>query len=276
MSLTIPYRGDPKLIGLGFSVFATIIFVESIGSPLMKSCSVVIGLAVGCIISACTGYWSTSKISQAPIATFPWVHTFKLSVDGTLVLPLLIMFACQAVSCMPDILATAEISGVEIEGTKFNSRIQGGILCDGLGSFISALATGPPMVSQAGNNGVIVLTSCAVSLITSQPVEIELTTQTESTSRLGCLVLSGTNGSFRQVRCSLCQYATKCARRHASISIQHNCSRWSSRSRSYRLDASRPVYPDSLLGYRLHRHRAADLVCSNPDILRQQYESSGP
>jgi xanthine/uracil permease len=71
------------------------------------------------------------------------------------------MFACQAVSCMPDILATAEISGVEIEGTEFNSRIQGGILWDGLGSFISALATGPPMVNQAGNNGVIVLTSCA-------------------------------------------------------------------------------------------------------------------
>jgi uracil-xanthine permease len=151
----------PKLIGLGFSVFATIVVVESIGAPLMRSASVIIGLAVGCIISACTGYWSKASINAAPVATFPWTHTFKLSVDGALVLPLLIMFACQAVSCMPDILATAEISGVEIEGSNFNSRIQGGILCDGLGSFVSALATGPPMVSQAGNNGVIVLTSCA-------------------------------------------------------------------------------------------------------------------
>ena len=161
--LTNIHRGHPKLIGLGFSVFATIVLVESIGAPLMRSASVIIGLAVGCIISAATGYWTNSQIEQAPVATFPWVHTFKLSVDGVLVLPLLIMFACQAVSCMPDILATAELSGVEIEGTAFNSRIQGGILCDGLGSFISALATGPPMVSQAGNNGVIVLTSCAVS-----------------------------------------------------------------------------------------------------------------
>lgn len=153
--------GHPKLIGLGFSVFATIVVVESIGAPLMRSASVIIGLAVGCIISGATGYWSTDQLTAAPGATFPWVHTFKLSADGALVLPLIIMFACQAVSCMPDILATAEISGVEIEGTKFNSRIQGGILCDGLGSFFSALATGPPMVSQAGNNGVIVLTSCA-------------------------------------------------------------------------------------------------------------------
>ncbi|TPX16789.1 uncharacterized protein E0L32_012379 [Thyridium curvatum] len=153
--------GDPKLIGLGFSVFISIIIVETVGAPLMRSASVIVGLAVGCIISGVTGYWSTEQIHQAPRGTFLWVHTFKLSVDGALVLPLIIMFACQAVSCIPDILATAELSDVAIEGTEFNSRIQGGILCDGLGSFFSALGTGPPLVSQAGNNGVIVLTGCA-------------------------------------------------------------------------------------------------------------------
>ncbi|KAF4309258.1 hypothetical protein GTA08_BOTSDO02108 [Botryosphaeria dothidea] len=153
--------GDPKLIGLGFSVFATIVLVEFFGSPLMKSASVIFGLAVGCAISGATGYWSSSQIDGAPVATFLWVKTFKLSVDGALILPLLIMFICQGVSTMPDILATAEISGVEIEGLSFNSRIQGGILCDGLGSLFSALGTAGPMVGQAGNNGVIVLTGCA-------------------------------------------------------------------------------------------------------------------
>lgn len=153
--------GHPKLIGLGFSVFATIILVEAVGAPLMRSAAVIIGLAVGCAISGALGYWSTDQLDNAPSGTFLWVHTFELSVDGTLVLPLIIMFACQAVSCIPDILATAELSGVDIEGAEFSSRIQGGILCDGLGSFFSALATGPPLVSQAGNNGVIVLTGCA-------------------------------------------------------------------------------------------------------------------
>ncbi|KUI64772.1 hypothetical protein VM1G_00088 [Cytospora mali] len=153
--------GDPKLIGLGFSVFATIVGVEFLGSPLMKSSSVIFGLAAGCAISGATGYWSPSEIDPAPVVTFLWAKTFKLSVDGALVLPLLIMFVCQGVSTMPDILATAEISGVEIDGTRFNSRIQGGILCDGLGSLFSALGTAGPMVGQAGNNGVIVLTGCA-------------------------------------------------------------------------------------------------------------------
>jgi uracil-xanthine permease len=159
--LTNLLRGDPKLIGLGFSVFVTVIIIEQFGSPLMKSASVILGLAVGCAISGATGYWSSSNITAAPTVTFLWVHTFKLSVDGALVLPLLIMFICEAVSCMPDILATAEISNVDIEGTQFNSRIQGGILCDGLGSLLSAFGTGLPMVSQAGNNGVISLTGCA-------------------------------------------------------------------------------------------------------------------
>ncbi|KAJ4382565.1 hypothetical protein N0V86_001787 [Didymella sp. IMI 355093] len=153
--------GHPKLIGLGFSVFATIVFVEAVGAPLMRSAAVIIGLAVGCAISGALGYWSTDQLKTAPSGTFLWVHTFNLSVDGTLVLPLIIMFACQAVSCIPDILATAELSDVDIEGAEFSSRIQGGMLCDGLGSLFSALATGPPMVSQAGNNGVIVLTGCA-------------------------------------------------------------------------------------------------------------------
>ncbi|KAG9517135.1 putative purine permease, partial [Aureobasidium melanogenum] len=153
--------GDPKLIGLGFSVFASVIMVEQFGSPMMKSAAVLIGLGVGCAISGATGYWSSSNIDSAPAVTFLWAHTFKLSVDGTLVLPLLIMFVCEGVSCMPDILATAEISGVAVDGTQFNSRIQGGILCDGVGSLISTLGTGLPMVSQAGNNGVIVLTGCA-------------------------------------------------------------------------------------------------------------------
>src|SRR3954453_16752714 len=103
-------RGDPKLIGLGFSVFVAIILVEQFGSTLRKSASIIIGLAVGCVISGATGYWSRSNIDAAPAITFLWVHTFKLSVDGALVLPLLIMFICEAVSCMPDILATAEIS----------------------------------------------------------------------------------------------------------------------------------------------------------------------
>jgi uric acid-xanthine permease len=57
--------GSAQFIGLGFSVFVTIIICERFGSPIMKSCAVVIGLLVGCIIAGATGYFDSSGIGKS-------------------------------------------------------------------------------------------------------------------------------------------------------------------------------------------------------------------
>jgi xanthine/uracil permease len=54
--------GSAEFLGLGFSVFVTIILCERFGSPIMKSTSVVLGLLVGCIIAAACGYFDKSGI----------------------------------------------------------------------------------------------------------------------------------------------------------------------------------------------------------------------
>jgi NCS2 family nucleobase:cation symporter-2 len=54
--------GSAEFIGLGFLVFVSILICERIGSPIMKSCSVVIGLLVGCIVAAGCGYFDRSGI----------------------------------------------------------------------------------------------------------------------------------------------------------------------------------------------------------------------
>src|ERR1700748_3585438 len=56
--------GSAPFIGLGFSVFITIILCERFGSPIIKSCAVVIGLLVGCIIAGATGYFDRSGIGK--------------------------------------------------------------------------------------------------------------------------------------------------------------------------------------------------------------------
>ncbi|KAK1962231.1 hypothetical protein LY78DRAFT_720200 [Colletotrichum sublineola] len=78
--------GSAEYLGLGFSVFITIIICERFGAPIMKSTSVVIGLLVGCIIAAACGYFDRSGIDSAPAVSFIWVHTFKLSLYGPLIL----------------------------------------------------------------------------------------------------------------------------------------------------------------------------------------------
>lgn len=153
--------GSPEFLGLGLSVFLTIILCERYGSPIMKSTSVVIGLLVGCIIAAACGYFDRSGIDAAPVASFVWVHTFPLSVYGPLVLPLIAVYIINATEAIGDITATCDVSQLEVAGPIYESRIQGGVLADGLGGVLSALMTMTPMSVFAQNNGVIALTRCA-------------------------------------------------------------------------------------------------------------------
>ncbi|KAJ3343976.1 hypothetical protein HDU83_005428 [Entophlyctis luteolus] len=168
--------GSPQFIGLGFLVYVTIILVEYMGSPAMRNASVVIGLIVGMIVSGATGCEipklslselifsldvSDSTITSAPVITFLWVHTFKLTVYGPAVIPFLAAYLILMMEAIGDTTATSDVSKLEVEGDIFDSRIQGGVLADGISGFLSALGTMTPMSIFAQNNGVIALTRCA-------------------------------------------------------------------------------------------------------------------
>ena len=60
-----------------------------------------------------------------------------------------------------DITATCDVSRLQVDGPLFDSRIQGGVLADGLNGIIAGLCTITPMSTFAQNNGVIALTRCA-------------------------------------------------------------------------------------------------------------------
>ena len=153
--------GSAEYIGLGFSVFITIIICERFGSPIMKSCAVVVGLLVGCIIAAACGYFSPSGIEAAPAASFIWVHTFGLRIYAPIILPLLAVYIVLMMEAIGDISATCDVSRLEVTGPQFDSRIQGGVLADGFNGLLASLCTITPMSTFAQNNGVIALTRCA-------------------------------------------------------------------------------------------------------------------
>lgn len=153
--------GSAEYIGLGFSVFVSIIICERFGSPIMKSCAVVLGLLVGCIIAGATGYFSSAGISAAPAASFIWVKTYPLSVYGPIVLPLLAVYIVLMMEAIGDITATCDVSRLAVDGELFDSRIQGGVLADGFNGLLAGLCTITPMSTFAQNNGVIALTRCA-------------------------------------------------------------------------------------------------------------------
>ncbi|CRG86923.1 Purine permease [Talaromyces islandicus] len=163
-SATAPHAlpwGSAEFIGLGFLVFVTIIVCERFGSPIMKSCSVVLGLLVGCIVAGACGYFDRSGIDAAPVASFIWVKTFPLKIYAPLILPLLALYLVLMMEAIGDITATCDVSRLDVEGEVFDSRIRGGVLADGLNGLFAGLCTITPMSTFAQNNGVIALTRCA-------------------------------------------------------------------------------------------------------------------
>ncbi|KAJ6063682.1 hypothetical protein N7499_012362 [Penicillium canescens] len=153
--------GSAEFIGLGFLVFVTIIICERWGPPILKSCSVIVGLLVGSIVAAACNYFESSGIAAAPVASFAWVHTFPLSVYPPLILPLLALYIVIMMESIGDITATCDVSRLQVEGATFDSRIQGGVLGNGITCLIAGLMTISPMSVFAQNNGVIALTKCA-------------------------------------------------------------------------------------------------------------------
>ncbi len=60
-----------------------------------------------------------------------------------------------------DITATCDVSQQAVSGKLFDSRVQGGVLSDGLNGLLAGFCTITPMSVFAQNNGVIALTRCA-------------------------------------------------------------------------------------------------------------------
>ncbi|KAI6166438.1 xanthine/uracil permease [Pisolithus thermaeus] len=158
--------GSPQFIGLGFLSFVSIVLTELFGSPFLKNASIIVGLAVGCIVAGAAGYVDGSSIKSAPAITFLWlvgvpVYTFKLRVYPAAILPMLAVYVSTTMEAIGDITASAEVSRLNVDDEEFDSRVQGGVLSDGMGGFLSALFTVTPLSIFAQNNGVIALTRCA-------------------------------------------------------------------------------------------------------------------
>ncbi|KAI9490206.1 permease family-domain-containing protein [Zychaea mexicana] len=153
--------GGPVNFALGASVFFTILLIELLGSVFLKNVSVVIGLIVGCIIAAGIGMFDSSSIDAAPAGTFLWVKTFKLSIYGPGVIPVLFSQLAIIIDSIGEITAVCDVSQKAIEGDEFQSRIQGGLLTDGLLGIFSGLGTTMSTVLFTQNNGIIAVTRCA-------------------------------------------------------------------------------------------------------------------
>eukprot|EP00746_Dinoflagellata_sp_MGD_P153325 gnl/MRDRNA2_/MRDRNA2_84190_c0_seq1.p1 gnl/MRDRNA2_/MRDRNA2_84190_c0~~gnl/MRDRNA2_/MRDRNA2_84190_c0_seq1.p1 ORF type:complete len:693 (+),score=143.43 gnl/MRDRNA2_/MRDRNA2_84190_c0_seq1:234-2081(+) len=190
--------GSPEYVGLAFSVILFTTFLQFVGSPFMKSTSLFWGLIFGMIVSGAAsytavagdktlcsaepdvpciggfanavegkayGYWNSVRMEDAKAFTFLWDNDPNplsfLGFDGAYLLPILIGFFISTAETVGDIGLSCDASEIPSEGDDFDSRVQGGLLADGLNSLVAAIFTSPPNTTFSQNNGVIALTRCA-------------------------------------------------------------------------------------------------------------------
>ncbi|PJE79637.1 Uric acid permease PucK [invertebrate metagenome] len=142
---------------VGLLVAIVVIFLNRKGSGLFKSGSIVMGMAVGYVLSTALGQVDFTPIATAAVLRVPAFLPVDLTFPVTGVISMGIAYLVTIMESTGDFLALSEVSHCELTG----KRLSRGILCDGLGSALAALFGTTPFSSFSQNIGIIAITGVA-------------------------------------------------------------------------------------------------------------------
>ena len=143
-------------------VLALIIILNRQRNPYLRIASLVIAMAAGYLAA-----WFLDMLpaSTAPtnssLITVPTPLYYGLGIDWSLLLPLMLVFMITSLETIGDITATSDVSEQPVSGPLYMKRLKGGVLANGLNSFVSAVFNTFPNSCFGQNNGVIQLTGVA-------------------------------------------------------------------------------------------------------------------
>ncbi|ECH7086437.1 xanthine permease XanP [Salmonella enterica] len=103
---------------------------------------------------------NNAPVSQ-DILMVPTPLYYGLGIDWNLLLPLMLVFMITSLETIGDITATSDVSEQPVSGPLYMKRLKGGVLANGLNSFVSAVFNTFPNSCFGQNNGVIQLTGVA-------------------------------------------------------------------------------------------------------------------
>ena len=97
-------------------------------------------------------------VAAGPLVTIPWPFHYGLGFKLSAFLPFVFMYLITVMESIGDLTATSSLTGQPISGPVYISRLQGGLLADGINSVLAACLNSFPSTTFAQNNGVIQLT----------------------------------------------------------------------------------------------------------------------
>jgi xanthine permease XanP len=148
-------------LGLAGLVLAIIVVLNRSSIKYLRMSSIVVGLAVGYVVSIFLGLIDFARLSELSVFNLPQPFKFGLGFSWSAFLPIALIYLITTIETIGDLTATSSVSGEPIEGDVYMKRIQGGVLGDGVNSFLAAVFNTFPNTTFSQNNGVIQLTGVA-------------------------------------------------------------------------------------------------------------------
>lgn len=153
--------GSWENLGLASLVLVIILVFNCFKSPMLRMGGIAIGLVVGYIVALFMGKVDFSALNNLPIITVPVPFKYGFDFEWHAFLIAGTIYLLSVFEAVGDLTATALVSNQAIKGEKFDKRLRGGVMADGLVSVIATALGSLPLTTFAQNNGVIQMTGVA-------------------------------------------------------------------------------------------------------------------
>lgn len=150
-----PDFGAPKHLLVGTIVMLVIIIIQNYTKGFMKTSAILIGIIVGYLVAIFMGMVDFTQVKEAAWFSLPrpFIMGFEFRLDA--IISMAIMYIATTVETIGDVSAIA-VGGLGREAT--DKELSGGVIADGVASFIAALFSVAPNTSFSQNVGLVAVT----------------------------------------------------------------------------------------------------------------------
>lgn len=155
--------GSIRNIGVAATVLLSVLFFNRCKNKYLRMSSIVLGLCIGYALAYFLGMVDMAAASSQSLMGFniPMPFKYGLDLNFSAFVAIGLVYLITAIEATGDVTANSMISGKSIEGEDYLKRVSGGVLADGVNSFIAGIFNSFPNSIFAQNNGIIQLTGVA-------------------------------------------------------------------------------------------------------------------
>ncbi|NEP18445.1 MAG: purine permease [Leptolyngbya sp. SIO4C1] len=150
--------GSLQNLFLALLVLVIIIVLNSSRNTFLRMASIAIGLIVGYVVGLFMGIVDLSQLGQLSVFSLPLPFRYGFGFNLAAFIPFAFLYVITTIESIGDLTATSVVTGQPIQGETYFRRIRGGVLGDGVNSFIAGCFNTFPNTTFSQNNGVIQLT----------------------------------------------------------------------------------------------------------------------